>query len=87
MAMKSGVPGSIRRKLIRASGYMCAKCGAIGKEIRWPSGAFTFPTDIEGVYLSIDHIVPRSKGGPEQELSNLRVLCTRCNTKKGSRVE
>jgi 5-methylcytosine-specific restriction endonuclease McrA len=87
MAMKSGVPGSLRKKLIREAAYTCAKCGIVGAELRWPSGSVTFPTEIEGVYLSIDHVIPRSKGGSKTDPENLRVLCTSCNTKKGTRIE
>ncbi|MFH1181478.1 MAG: HNH endonuclease [Candidatus Woesearchaeota archaeon] len=36
-------------------------------------------------HLSIDHITPLSRGGTDK-LSNLRVLCTRCNAKKGNRT-
>jgi hypothetical protein len=35
--------------------------------------------------LEIDHIVPRSKGGPTVE-SNLQVLCADCNKGKGASV-
>lgn len=34
--------------------------------------------------LSLDHIVPYSKGGPDT-IENLRVLCLRCNIKRGNR--
>jgi hypothetical protein len=36
--------------------------------------------------LSLDHIYPWSKGGPDTE-DNLRVLCVPCNSSKGARVE
>ncbi len=36
-------------------------------------------------YLSIDHIVPRSRGGDDSE-SNLQTLCNICNSKKGNKL-
>jgi len=81
------VPKSLRRKIFRRDGYACADCGIVGWEqpnvsqftgARW----FSYPTPEEDVYLSIDHVVPWSKGGTNAP-GNLQVLCTRCNTKKG----
>lgn len=36
--------------------------------------------------LRADHIVPESAGGPTT-FENLQTLCTRCNSRKGSRVD
>jgi 5-methylcytosine-specific restriction endonuclease McrA len=38
------------------------------------------------VGLHIDHIIPVAKGGLSIE-KNLRVLCSKCNGKKGSKIE
>lgn len=84
MAMKSGVPGAMRRRVFKRDGYRCKHCGVQGYEKRWSSGAFTHPTNIPGLFLSIDHVKPRSKGGPSTE-GNLQTLCTHCNTIKGVR--
>lgn len=84
MAMKSGVSGSVRRRVFKRDGYRCRACSLQGREHRHASGAFTFPTELPGVYLSIDHIVPKSKGGTHDE-TNLRTLCTPCNTRKGAK--
>lgn len=82
MAMKSGVRGSVRREIFRRDKYACQLCLLTGFEKRNPKGSFTYPTDRDGVYLSIDHIVARSRGGSSESF-NLRVLCTTCNTRKG----
>lgn len=72
----------MQRRVMREGGYRCCECGIAGIERRFPKGGYGFYTQIDGVYLSIDHIVPRSKGGTH-ERENLRILCTPCNTKRG----
>jgi 5-methylcytosine-specific restriction endonuclease McrA len=61
--------GSLRTKVLIRDRYRCQYCGVRGT-----------PTD-----LSIDHILPRSRGGrtvPE----NLCVACKPCNSRKGDRT-
>lgn len=36
------------------------------------------------IKATIDHIVPKSKGGPLFDYANLCVACGKCNSKKGS---
>lgn len=83
MAKKSGVSGSVRRRIFKRDSYRCALCGLAGWEMRCPRGGFIHPTSAPGIYLSIDHIAPRSRGGGHGE-SNLRTLCTLCNSRKGT---
>ena len=70
---------------MRAGGFKCSTCGLPGYERRGRLHV-AYPTPIDGVFLSVDHIVPRSRGGALADMSNLRILCTRCNSKKGARI-
>ena len=72
----------MRRRVFREEGYKCKKCGVEGYEQRFPRGGYGHYTSTPGLYLSIDHIKPKSKGGTHDR-ENLRVLCTDCNTAKG----
>jgi 5-methylcytosine-specific restriction endonuclease McrA len=74
----------MRRRVFREGEYRCAECRITGFERRWPKGGYGHFTNEPGVFLSIDHVIPKSAGGTHAR-ENLRVLCTRCNTKKGAR--
>lgn len=82
---KSGVSGALRRRIFAAGSYRCAGCGLQGREERFAKGGYGYPTDLPAVFLSIDHVIPRAKGG-SSEPANLRALCTTCNTQKGVRA-
>jgi len=83
MAKKSGVSGALRRFVFKRDGFCCKQCGVKGWEEKRPKGGYGYPTAKTGIYLSIDHIHPKSKGG-SHDVFNLRTLCTTCNTKKGA---
>lgn len=72
----------MRRRVFREGAYKCVSCGIQGEERRFPRGGYGYYTEKPGVYLSIDHIKPKSKGGTNDR-ENLCVLCTTCNTEKG----
>jgi diadenosine tetraphosphate (Ap4A) HIT family hydrolase len=59
------VSGSIRYNVLKRAKHRCELCG--GHE--------------EQVALHVDHIIPRSKGGPD-DISNFQALCMTCNTNK-----
>lgn len=59
----------LRREIAMRDGYTCQECGKYMPD---------------GVGLHIDHIVPVSKGGKTVP-SNLQVLCSKCNGRKGNR--
>ena len=61
--------GSLRTKVLMRDGYRCQYCGVRGTA-----------TD-----LSIDHILPRSRGG-RTEPDNLCAACRACNSRKGDRT-
>ena len=58
-------PSLTNRDLFRRDHYMCAYCGGIFKE----------------AHLTRDHIVPRSKGGPDKWM-NVVTACEDCNHQK-----
>ena len=63
------IKGSIRQNVLMRDNYTCQICGATVKD---------------GAKLEIDHIIPFSKGGNNNE-SNLQVLCRQCNREKHNR--
>ena len=59
------ISGSTRYNVLKRAKYRCELCGAHESQIA----------------LHVDHIIPRSKGGPD-DLSNFQALCQTCNTNK-----
>jgi len=76
-------PRGLRAVVLERDGYQCRSCG-------WKPGD---PVPLKKktdrlVYrgLEIDHIYPKSLGGPDEE-GNFQVLCTTCNCRKGARLD
>ena len=61
-------PGK-RNRILERDGHRCRRCGVDGS-----SGDYR-------EQLQIDHIIPRAKGGTNED-SNLQVLCFACNLRK-----
>jgi ATP adenylyltransferase len=61
------VPGSIRYEILKRAGGRCELCGV----------------SYEEVPLDVDHIIPRSENGSNEE-SNLQALCRTCNSQKSN---
>ncbi|NBS86595.1 MAG: HNH endonuclease [Verrucomicrobia bacterium] len=64
------VPDSLRYRVLKKAGGKCELCGALKQDTT----------------LHIDHIVPRSRGGSNDE-SNLQILCFKCNLGKSNKDE
>ncbi|WP_417332576.1 HIT domain-containing protein [Halarcobacter sp.] len=61
----SNLSGSTRYKIIKRAGGRCEACGISSEERA----------------IDVDHIIPRNKGGSDDE-SNLQALCYKCNRQK-----
>jgi 5-methylcytosine-specific restriction endonuclease McrA len=69
----------LTRKLAEEGDLVCRYCGRKGLAIEVPDAV----TKAEMRHLAtLDHVVPRSKGGTDDE-SNLVVACYPCNQRKG----
>jgi hypothetical protein len=76
-------------------GIKCVRCGLEGKFFameRFPNENFyhfnLYALNDRGdeVLMTKDHILPRSKGGPDH-IDNYQTMCTHCNGKKGNSLE
>ncbi len=65
---KASVSGGLRYEVLSKSGGVCLACGVKST----------------AAMLHVDHIIPRSMGGPT-EIGNLQPLCDKCNQQKSNR--
>ena len=67
-------------RIYERDGWVCQECGVRVKR----GGKYDNPFNYDGPACgSIDHIVPRRRGGQNTD-DNLRVLCKSCNCSKGA---
>lgn len=69
-SQRKNMTKELRNKVIIRDNYTCQSCGKY------------MPDEVG---LQVDHIVPVSKGG-KTVLSNLQVLCSKCNGKKSDKI-
>lgn len=75
-----------RLRVFYHKGCTCVNCGIVGTKLIQGDGRGGLHWDIYadcGMALTVDHIIPRSKGGSD-DLPNLQPMCAKCNTEKGN---
>ena len=81
-----------RLKVFHQKGCKCVKCGKEATQIALGEGKGKKSGKHWDLYtndfypLTVDHIIPKSRGGGE-ELENKQPMCYGCNQMKGSRIE
>ena len=84
-----------RLKLYYNKGTKCVSCSRIGTKLltvklKFKNGTTAKHIDIftdDDVMITVDHIIPLSKGGAREDLDNMQVMCQFCNSKKGDRIK
>jgi 5-methylcytosine-specific restriction endonuclease McrA len=92
---------SLRLQTFARKGFKCVTCGIEGKYFAleqhtnkngkespnaWHFNLYALNEANEEVLMTRDHIVPKSRGGPDT-LDNSQTMCALCNNKKGNNVE
>ena len=78
-----------RLKVFKHKGLKCVRCsltGNIVRLIRKGCGSIHLDLYSNDTLMTIDHILPKSKGG-NNHLNNLQPMCCNCNLKKGNKIE
>jgi 5-methylcytosine-specific restriction endonuclease McrA len=78
---RKSINQSLRLKIFNRDGGMCQICGA---KTRFNNSLSDSPFSNLPVSGSVDHIIPISKGGTNEEI-NLRWSCRSCNCSRGNR--
>lgn len=82
--------GSARLVMYKVKGTKCVnpECHRHGVEWRIESNGSAPHLNLycaDGVMMTKDHVVPKSKGGPDV-LDNFQPMCARCNERKGDEL-
>lgn len=93
VAQYPDVMGRKRFKIFEEIGYDCVQCGMIGSHVVWwqEYKKGTNHYDIAGykdgklLMITIDHIYPKSKGGPD-DIANYQPMCSTCNGRKSDKI-
>ena len=81
---------SDRYKCFDTHGVTCVACGvkgeyfALERDSIYPTYHFNLYGVVDGeeVLMTKDHIIAKSKGGPDH-IDNFQTMCTKCNLEKG----
>lgn len=92
---------SLRLQTFAKKGFKCVTCSIEGSYFAleqhtnkngkespnaWHFNLYAVTEANEEVLMTRDHIVPKSRGGPDT-LENSQTMCALCNNKKGNNVE
>ena len=74
-------------QLMDRDGCKCRNCGLEGTHFETTmdqlGGIHLDLYSDDGTTMTIDHIIPKSKGGAKNWLSNMQIMCKVCNEEKG----
>jgi len=79
-----------RLKVFNEKGCKCVSCDRVG--VFLIKGADRFNNNHIDLYtidfhlMTVDHILPLSKGGARNDIKNMQPMCEECNTNKGNKI-
>ena len=88
--MRMNLKKMIRKNVYQWDDFKCRACGwspEIPSMDKWVKASYSGKRTIKGNsrYLTLDHIIPKSKGG-RFVTSNLQTMCNVCNKAKADKM-